>query len=58
MPIFVWVAIALATLIVSFAVAARETLDPWREMLNGPLGWGILVLVAGSVIVGIVRNRR
>lgn len=55
MPIFVWIAIAIAILLVGGGAATSIVAQPVTEVINSPIGYAIAI--AFVVVVGVMAWR-
>lgn len=57
-PLFVWIAVALAALLAGAGVFLGEALKPFFEAVNGPVGYATLVVLIGLIAWATYRKRR
>lgn len=62
MPLFVWIAIALAALIASASYAFNETVSEFSKQMNGPTGWlmflTFIIIMAAAVRYALTKKQR
>jgi hypothetical protein len=58
MPLFVWIAIAIAVVLIGAGEATNAALEPLARAVNGPTGYVLLGLLAVLIGWSIYRKRR
>jgi len=61
MPLFVWIAIALAAVIAGASYAFSETVSTFSKAMNGPAGWMMFfifcIIIAVAVRYALSRKK-
>jgi purine-cytosine permease-like protein len=58
MPIFVWIAIAIAILLIGGGAATSMVTQPVAEVVNGPIGYAIAIGIVAVVAIVVWNKTR